>query len=125
MSFSHLRGFKVAGISTCVPPHTVDNLEAGKDFGAVEVRKVVSMAGVRFRQVAGPDITSATARLFEPRMWMTTRSLSAIAGQVLADRAMLKVASGGTDDSDASEVAVNPTGMPSERNAVITATPAA
>lgn len=75
MSFSHLRGFKVAGISTCVPPHTVDNLEAGKDFGAVEVRKVVSMAGVRFRQVAGPDITSvdlctaAAQRLLDQLGW--------------------------------------------------------
>jgi hypothetical protein len=58
-------------------------------------------------------------------MWITTRSLSAIAGQVLADRAMLKVASGGTDDNDASEVAVKPTGVPSGRSAVITATPAA
>ena len=49
MSFSHLHGFKVAGVSTCVPPNRVDNLEVGRDFDAVEVRKVVSMAGVRSR----------------------------------------------------------------------------
>lgn len=75
MSQSHLHGFKVAGISTCVPPHTVDNLEAGKDFSAVEVRKVVSMAGVRFRQVVSPGVTSvdlctdAAQRLLDQLGW--------------------------------------------------------
>jgi 3-oxoacyl-[acyl-carrier-protein] synthase III len=58
MSFSRLQGFKLAGVSTCVPPHRVDNLEAGKEFGAVEVRKVVSMAGVRHRHVVTPDVTA-------------------------------------------------------------------
>ena len=56
---------------------------------------------------------------------MTTRSVSAIAGQLEADRAMLNVASGGTAASDASEVAVNPTGVPSGCCAVMIATPAA
>ena len=58
-------------------------------------------------------------------MWMTSRSVSAMAGQLLALRAMLNVASGGTALSDASDVAVNPTGFPLASLAVIAATPAA
>ena len=58
MSFSQLSGFKIAGISTCVPPDRVDNLEAGKDYGEVEVRKVVQMAGVRHRHVVAKGVTA-------------------------------------------------------------------
>ena len=68
---------------------------------------------------------SATARLRTPSMWITTRSVSEIAGQLDADRAMLNVASGGTAASDASDVAVKPTGVPSDVCAVMMATPAA
>ena len=56
---------------------------------------------------------------------MTSRSVSASAGQLDALRAMLNVASGGTAARDASEVAVNPTGSPSAVSAVMIATPAA
>lgn len=75
MSFSRLQGFRVAGVSTCVPPNQVDNLEVGKEFGAVEVRKVVSMAGVRHRHVVSPDITAvdlctdAAQRLLDQLGW--------------------------------------------------------
>lgn len=58
MSFSRLQGFQIAGVSTCVPPLRVDNLEVGKEFGAVEVRKVVSMAGVRHRHVVSHGLTA-------------------------------------------------------------------
>jgi hypothetical protein len=37
---------------------------------------------------------------------------------------MLRLALGGSAENDASEVAVNPTGVPSSRRPVITATPA-
>lgn len=47
MSFSRIDGFRIVGVSTCVPGHTVDNLACGEDFGVAEVRKVVAMAGVR------------------------------------------------------------------------------
>jgi 3-oxoacyl-[acyl-carrier-protein] synthase-3 len=75
MSFSRLHGFKVAGISTCVPPHRVDNLEVGKAFGTVEVRKVVSMAGVRHRHVVDANVTAvdlctdAARRLLDQLSW--------------------------------------------------------
>src|SRR3978361_1558792 len=48
-----------------------------------------------------------------------------MAGQALATCAMLKVARGGTAARDASDVAVKPTGLPSEPSAVTAATPAA
>ncbi|MDE2402856.1 MAG: ketoacyl-ACP synthase III [Burkholderiales bacterium] len=75
MSFSHLHGFKVAGVSTCVPPQRVDNLEAGHDHGAVEVRKVVAMAGVRYRHVVTSEVTAvdlctdAARRLLDQLGW--------------------------------------------------------
>lgn len=59
MSFSRVDGFRVAGVSTCVPPRLIDNIECGKDYGVDEVRKVVAMAGVRYRHIVEPGITSA------------------------------------------------------------------
>jgi len=59
MSLSRIDGFRIAGVSTCVPPRVVDNAECGKDFGADEVRKVVAMAGVQQRHVVDPGVTSA------------------------------------------------------------------
>lgn len=75
MSFSHLSGFRIAGVSTCVPPTVVDNMDLGPTFGADDVRKVVSMAGVRHRHVVTPDLTSvdlcadAAARLLQKLGW--------------------------------------------------------
>ena len=37
----------------------IDNIECGKDYGIDEVRKVVAMAGVRYRHIVEPGITSA------------------------------------------------------------------
>ena len=54
MSLSKVDGFRIAGVSTCVPARAVDNIELGKDFGADEVRKVVAMAGVQQRRVVDP-----------------------------------------------------------------------
>ena len=59
MSLSRIDGFRIAGVSTCVPPRVVDNMECGKDYGADEVRKVVAMAGVQQRHVVDPGVTSA------------------------------------------------------------------
>jgi len=59
MSLSRIDGFRIAGVSTCVPPRVVDNMERGKDYGADEVRKVVAMAGVAQRHVVEPGVTSA------------------------------------------------------------------
>lgn len=59
MSFSRVDGFRIAGVSTCVPPQVIDNIECGKDYGVDEVRKVVAMAGVRHRHIVEPGVTSA------------------------------------------------------------------
>jgi 3-oxoacyl-[acyl-carrier-protein] synthase-3 len=59
MSLSQVDGFRIAGVSTCVPGHEVDNLDFGKDFGADEVRKVVAMAGVQKRRIVDAGVTSA------------------------------------------------------------------
>lgn len=65
----------MAGVSTCVPQHCVDNLAQADKYGADEVRKVVSMAGVRQRRVVEPGMTSAdlcfeaAARLLQQLQW--------------------------------------------------------
>jgi 3-oxoacyl-[acyl-carrier-protein] synthase III len=59
MSLARIDGFRIAGVSTCVPPRVVDNMECGKDYGADEVRKVVAMAGVQKRHVVDRGVTSA------------------------------------------------------------------
>lgn len=64
MSLSRIQGLRIAGISTCVPPRIVDNVECGKDYGADEVRKVVAMAGVQQRRVVDAG-TTATDLCFE------------------------------------------------------------
>ena len=75
MSFSRIDGFRIAGVSTCVPPTRVDNLDLGERYGAEDVRKVVSMAGVRHRHVVGDSITAvdlcteAARRLLDRLGW--------------------------------------------------------
>lgn len=75
MSFSRIDGFRIAGVSTCVPPTRVDNLDLGERYGAEDVRKVVSMAGVRHRHVVGDDLTAvdlcteAARRLLDQLGW--------------------------------------------------------
>ena len=59
MSLSRIDGFRIVGLSTCVPSRAVDNTDYGKDFGADEVRKVVAMAGVQYRHVVEPGVTAA------------------------------------------------------------------
>ncbi len=75
MSFSRIDGFRIAGVSTCVPPTRVDNLDLGERYGAEDVRKVVSMAGVRHRHVVGDELTAvdlcteAARRLLDKLGW--------------------------------------------------------
>jgi 3-oxoacyl-[acyl-carrier-protein] synthase III len=64
MSRSTLSGFRVAGVSTCLPAGVVDNLDPANGFDPEEVRKVVAMAGVKQRRVAAAGVT-ATDLSFE------------------------------------------------------------
>lgn len=59
MSRSTIEGFRIAGVSTCVPSRVVNNLEDDLGFDADEVRKVVQMSGVRERRIVDAGITSA------------------------------------------------------------------
>jgi 3-oxoacyl-[acyl-carrier-protein] synthase-3 len=59
MSRSHVQGFRIAGVSTCVPARVERNLDDDLGFNPEEVRKVVQMAGVRERRVVDAGITSA------------------------------------------------------------------
>jgi 3-oxoacyl-[acyl-carrier-protein] synthase III len=59
LSQTRLQGIRIAGVSTCVPPRSVDNLDFGKDFGVDEVRKVVAMAGVKHRPVVDVGVTAS------------------------------------------------------------------
>lgn len=76
MSLSRIQGFRIAGVSTCVPPAVVDNLDLGEAYGAADVRKVVSMAGVRYRHVVKDGLTSvdlctdAARALLDKLGWM-------------------------------------------------------
>lgn len=75
MSNTKVEHFSVVGVSTCVPPRVFDNMERAKDFGELEVRKVVSMAGVQCRHVVEPGVTAtdlcyeAAARLLDQLGW--------------------------------------------------------
>jgi 3-oxoacyl-[acyl-carrier-protein] synthase III len=75
VSFSRIEGVRLAGVSTCVPAQRVDNMSLGERYGVEDVRKVVSMAGVRHRHVAGDHITSvdlcteAARRLLDELGW--------------------------------------------------------
>ena len=59
MSRSTLEGFRVAGVSTCLPPRVADNMDPASGFDPEEVRKVVAMAGVRQRRVVDDGVTAS------------------------------------------------------------------
>ncbi len=59
MSRHTIPGFRIAGVSTCLPGEVTDNLDPSNGFDPEEIRKVVQMAGVRQRRVA-KDGTTAT-----------------------------------------------------------------
>lgn len=49
----------IRGITSCVPPRRFDNLTDATDFPADEIEKVVRMAGVKTRYLAGDHICSS------------------------------------------------------------------
>lgn len=75
MSFSRLDGFRIAGVSTCVPTSRIDNLALADQYDSGDIRKVVSMAGVRYRHVVDEDLTAvdlcaqAAKRLLDRLGW--------------------------------------------------------
>lgn len=50
---------RIAGISSCVPSRVFDNLVDAKDFPKDDIKKVVSMAGVKQRRISDGKICSS------------------------------------------------------------------
>lgn len=74
MSRTTIRDVRVAGVATCVPRRSVDNLSAELGFDAESTRKVVAMAGVRHRRVVTDETATdlcfeAAANLLERLGW--------------------------------------------------------
>jgi 3-oxoacyl-[acyl-carrier-protein] synthase-3 len=65
MSRSTIEGFRIAGVSTCLPAQVADNLDPTSGFDPEEVRKVVAMAGVRQRRVVAASGVTAADLSFE------------------------------------------------------------
>lgn len=59
MSRHTISGFRIAGVSTCLPADVADNLDPSSGFDPEDVRKVVQMAGVRKRRVVAQGVTAA------------------------------------------------------------------
>ncbi len=59
MAISQLGNSRIAGIATCVPAQRVDNMTMDADFPAAELRKIVQMAGIRYRHVSDGTILSS------------------------------------------------------------------
>src|SRR5512143_1285166 len=59
MAFTKIKGTRIAAVVTCVPEQRFDNLKDTTGFTQDEVRKVVAMAGVNARRVAGDSICSS------------------------------------------------------------------
>src|SRR4030042_1963209 len=59
MAFTKIKGPRIAAVATCVPDKKVDNLKDTSEFSEEEVRKVVAMAGVHARRVAGDSVCSS------------------------------------------------------------------
>jgi 3-oxoacyl-[acyl-carrier-protein] synthase-3 len=58
MALSVVGGVKIAAIGTCVPVRIFDNINETHQFPKDDVQKVVAMAGVRTRRIAGDAMTS-------------------------------------------------------------------
>lgn len=63
MSRSTIEGFRVAGVATCVPPRVANNLDPASGFDPEEVKKAVSMAGIRERRVVDDGVTAGDLSL--------------------------------------------------------------
>lgn len=59
MAQSTIEGVRIAGVVSCTPRTSFDNVVDAAQFPRDDVRKVVGMAGVARRRVAGPDQCSS------------------------------------------------------------------
>ena len=59
MASAKIKSPRIAGITTCVPSRSFDNLRDASEFTQEEVRKVAGMAGVSSRHIADDSICSS------------------------------------------------------------------
>jgi 3-oxoacyl-[acyl-carrier-protein] synthase III len=59
MACTKIKGPQIAAVSTCVPARRFDNLLETSQFAKEEVKKVVALAGVKARRLAGNSICSS------------------------------------------------------------------
>ena len=59
MAFQRIENVRIAGISACVPPHKVDNLDSSLIEDRHELEKYISTTGVRYRYVAEDGVCSS------------------------------------------------------------------
>ena len=59
MAFAKVTGTRIAAVSSCVPQRRFDNAAETKQFSEEEVKKVVAMAGIKARRLAGDSICSS------------------------------------------------------------------
>lgn len=59
MAYSKVRAPRIAAVSTCVPQRRFDNIAETQQFTEEEVKKVVALAGVKARRLAGDSICSS------------------------------------------------------------------
>jgi 3-oxoacyl-[acyl-carrier-protein] synthase-3 len=58
MSQSIIKNCRIAGVSTCTPQNKIDNIKDVEGLSKSEIRKVVSMAGIKSRRVVSEGVTS-------------------------------------------------------------------
>ena len=83
MSQSQIPNCAVAGVATCVPSRQIDNLSLEGDFPAAELRKIVQLAGIRYRYVSTngictSDLCLASARQLLDKLDWAPESIDAI-----------------------------------------------
>lgn len=67
MSQSQIPNCKIAGVATTVPSTRIDNLSLEGDFPAADLRKIVQLAGIRYRYVSENGICTSDLCLASAR----------------------------------------------------------
>jgi 3-oxoacyl-[acyl-carrier-protein] synthase III len=83
MAMASFDGVRIRGIGTCVPSRRFNNLRDTTQFDPVEVQKVVAMAGIEERRLAGDgvcstDLCAAAARALLDKLGWEPGSIDAL-----------------------------------------------
>ena len=59
MSYIDVNNITIKGISCCVPPNKIDNMDATELFKVEELEKFIKTTGIRFRRVTDKETTTS------------------------------------------------------------------